>query len=196
MRSLIFALLLAAVCGCRAVPHFDTATTPGIDLIVHPLIGGPSREIDTGYRNGRCVLEIRNRTSEPILVVMNGDGSEEGWRTPIVRWFVVDGSGEPVTGRPPGRCGNINSLQSEAVKSLDPGSSITLDRQSVVTPWWLPPGRYTAVIELEHDPALEWMGVPLGEHDPIAMARIRASQGYLVRSRPFPLVVRPREEQR
>jgi hypothetical protein len=118
-------------------------------------------------------VRIRNRGSGPVVLVMPGDGSEDGRRTPIVKWQVeLVGS----LYKPPkvGRCGNINALVPDEVFELKPGESRLL-------PHWIPPvwvtqsGTYRLRLVYQNDPSLKWSGIPLGEHDRKAMLRVRGS---------------------
>src|SRR5262245_110834 len=61
-----------------------------------------------------------NKGKKPVTVVLPGDGSDVGWRTPVVRW----GKEERGTIR---RCGNINRLKPEEVIELLPGQRVKLD---------------------------------------------------------------------
>jgi hypothetical protein len=46
-------------------------------------------------------------------------------------------------------------------------------------------------LELEHIPDLEWGGVPLGEHSPTAMARLRQTPAFKAVSNVVEVTVRP-----
>src|SRR5262245_12420346 len=63
---------------------------------------------ESGYT--KFVGTIVNGGSSPVVLVKAGDGSEEGWRTPILTWKAVTSSGAPGKARDVGRCGNMNSI--------------------------------------------------------------------------------------
>ena len=116
---------------------------------------------------------IRNSGPATITLVEPGDGSDTGWRTPIVTWQVELVGGEH-TPQQAARCGNINALRPEEVFDLESGD------ERILGPW-VPDvrvtqtGKYRLRLKYENDPALEWSGIPLGEHDPNAMERIQKS---------------------
>jgi hypothetical protein len=121
-----------------------------------------------------------NAGSRPATVILPGDGSEVGWRTPIVRWD------PPATGHR--RCGNVNAATMDEIVLLQPGARVALGWLG--SPTFDGPGTYAVTLELMHDPDLEWRGVPLGEHPPDVMARIRSVPAYRVRSNVVEIRVR------
>lgn len=129
---------------------------------------------------GEAKIQLRNVGNTPMTLVMPGDGSDCGWRTPIIGWSVlpVDSDDDhPPT--PPrqgvGRCGNINSLKAEEVFTLRPGQSKTLGPWARLPTYNLKPGKYRVVVYYKNDPKLKWSGLPLGPHDQKAMQRIGES---------------------
>src|SRR5258708_7501230 len=69
----------------------------------------------------RFTVEIVNRSGREITLVRPGDGSDCGWRTPVVLWAVE--------GIKPGRlarCGNVNPLRPDEVFTLKPGQRASL----------------------------------------------------------------------
>jgi len=46
-------------------------------------------------------------------------------------------------------------------------------------------------LELEHIPDLKWAGVPLGEHSPTAMAKLRQTAAFQAVSNVVEVTVRP-----
>jgi hypothetical protein len=127
---------------------------------------------------------ITNKGKQPVTLVRPGDGSGDGWRTPIVQMSmipVVDKSGNLKASRPVeatpekrGRCGNINPLKADEVFKVAPGQTTKL------TNWHqrlhdIRPGRYSVVFLYANRPAMPWRGLPLGKHDAGAMRRVRNS---------------------
>ena len=136
-------------------------------------------------------LTLVNHTETAIVAVQPGDGSNGGSRTPILRFTARSSqSGQIVPPRQPeGGCGNINSLHSDEVFTVEPGASAELSG-TWVDPWsGLPPGSYRVTLEYHHEPTLEWSGIPLGEHDAESMQKIQGSAPYRCVSAPFTLIV-------
>jgi hypothetical protein len=111
-------------------------------------------------------VELTNKGTAPITIVLPGDGSECGWRTPILTWTPAIKMG--------GRCGNINPLQSNEVVTLLPGKSVVLGAW-VAAPALATPGKHKLTLTYENKPGLAWKGLALGKHDPAAMAKVKAS---------------------
>lgn len=143
----------------------------------HPMLGisAPSLHLKVGQRP-EIRAEVSNPGPDPAVLVMPGDRSDSGGRTPIITWMirVVRRDGEP--GREPITigCGNINPLRSEEVfvlkqdESRDLGSWVNL-------PPFRAPGVYEVQLKYENRPSLEWSGLPLAPHDADAMERVRNS---------------------
>jgi hypothetical protein len=116
------------------------------------------------------LVEVVNLTDRAITLVQPGDGSESGWRTPIVHWL-VEGVSSPAPFR---SCGNINALTAAEVFTLGPGQRAALDRW-LGGPTLPRPGKYKVRLRYENKPGQKWAGVPLGPHDVTAMIRVRCS---------------------
>lgn len=115
-----------------------------------------------------------NRGEGAVEVVLPGDGSSDGWRTPIVRWTVV-AEGESFAQLGGRRCGNINALQSDEVVTLRGGESVSIDRYGLFRPRLPESGSVSVSLSYENIPQLEWQGIALGPHDSASMSRVRAS---------------------
>jgi hypothetical protein len=131
----------------------------------------------------RLSAYLTNTGTVPLTLVMPGDGSVSGWRTPTIEW-ILEGNGQ-VPGLP--RCGNINPLQRGEVFTLAPGETRTLG------PWiHLPglraPGTTRAVMHYSNVPNIEWRGIPLGSHDRREMDRVHRSDRCHVASSPIEIV--------
>jgi len=118
-------------------------------------------------------VSVRNSGRATITLVEPGDGSGNGRRTPITTWE-VELVGSSYSAPKLGYCGNINPLTAGEVFELEPG-------QSHVFGSWVPPvfatepGTYRVRFKYVNDPLLRWGGIPLSEHDPKAMQRVRTS---------------------
>src|SRR5262249_49512808 len=114
----------------------------------------------------RLTLTLVNQGPHTLTLVEPGDGSNEGWRTPVLTW----------SPRPPdyARCGNISPLKPGEVFTLEPGQRKVLGGWAR-PPLPLPPGRHKLSVCYENVPHLRWSGLGLGEHDPETMDRVRRS---------------------
>lgn len=126
-------------------------------------------------------LRIVNSSKRSVTLVLPGDGSEDGMRTPRIRWT-------PESPRR-GRCGNINCLRSDEVFTLAPGEERELG-DWVGRPELPGPGTHRVAVTYENVPDLGWSGVPLGDHDEAAMERIRRSTPVRSTSNAIEVVVR------
>ena len=127
-------------------------------------------------------------------LVLPGDGSESGMRTPLVGWSVIP-TGDvrehpremPVAEM--ARCGNINAIRSPGVVSLAPGETLDLGPW-IGQPLFPGPGKYTVAFYYENRPDLPVTGIPLGVHDAGALSGIRRSAPCSARSNEVVVVVR------
>ncbi|MCC7074940.1 MAG: hypothetical protein IT383_26755 [Deltaproteobacteria bacterium] len=131
-------------------------------------------------------LTLVNLSSTTLVLVEPGDGSEMGWRTPILTWTIEpldDAARASATlAESWGRfCGNINALGANEVFELAPGARHTFGPW-VSSPHPRGPGRWRVSLRYQNQPTLAWGGVPLGEHDGTAMQRVRASSAVDVTS--------------
>src|SRR5215203_52009 len=58
----------------------------------------------------KFMIEVVNRHNRDVTLVKPGDGSEAGWRTPVVKWLLEDCKPIGVA-----RCGNVNPHRQEEV---------------------------------------------------------------------------------
>lgn len=124
-------------------------------------------------------ITIHNRGTVDVVLVEPGDGSEVGWRTPLIGWSCLpaDSTEEHPPVPPPlelFRCGNTNPLQRDEVFRLRPGESRELEGWAYF-PYRLAPGEYRIVLYYTNVPGLECGGVPLGADDEYAVQWIKAS---------------------
>ena len=176
LRRLAASALEQLEAKVRATPVLDalrehTHATRGVDLEV---------EYDAVSRRFRGALVNRRRA--PVTIVVPGDGSEAGMRTPHTRWEITD----PGTGENKGigwiGCGTINSMRPEEIVTLQPGQ-----RRSFV--YWKavpPPGRYRVVVHYDNDPT--W-GDAAAPATPI-LALIRRSDRLVLTSKAIEITVR------
>jgi hypothetical protein len=127
----------------------------------------------------RVQVELANISTTPVWLVAPGDGSDAGWRTPIIEWFLVpldaDAAAaiEAAKSNPPGRCGNMNPIMLADIFTLKPS-----ERRSL-TNWVQPrlPGRgaYRLSLRYRNVPSMPWHGEIKDRFDALAMERIKAS---------------------
>jgi hypothetical protein len=168
----------------------------------------------THVKGGKAVWEVRivNCGKKTVTLVQPGDGSDCGWRTPIVEW-VIDGK-VPGTGamevrevvkdgrnRKPelqaacltdcaqriARCGNINALKANEVFDIPPSKEVGLNAWVGFPP--LDPGKHKVIVRYFNLPEYVWKGKPLGEHDKKAMQRVKNSLKAALESNPFEIMV-------
>src|SRR5262245_38101006 len=98
---------------------------PAADDPTKPVIAVELKALTPVLKKGqypRFSVEVVNRSGREITLVKPGDGSDCGWRTPIVTWTV-----EGVQPRGLARkCGNVNPLRPDEVFTLKPGQRASL----------------------------------------------------------------------
>ena len=127
------------------------------------------------------IATLVNRGKNEVMLVEPGDGSECGWRTPLVEW-------SRQARYRGGRCGNINELRMDEVFVLRPGESRVL-KEWIGRPYLSGPGKYPVSMSYKNQPDREWMGLPLGKHDSKAIERIRHSTAVSITSNTVVVVV-------
>ena len=121
---------------------------------------------------------ITNLGDKPVTLVQPGDGSNCGWRTPLIGWSVRPAGDMRHPDKPrmtsQARCGNINTLGPDEVFTIESGATAKFSS------WVMRPnipgrGKHTVVFYYENRPDLQWKGIPLGRHDPAAMRKVKSS---------------------
>ncbi len=169
--SSVLALLCASLlCACETSSSVASASVaPEVELLIE-------RVTDSDWN-----ASLVNHGAEPVIVVLPGDGSAAGWRTPIVRWTVVGEEGD-VPDRSGGRCGHLNALQSDEVVTLMPGAAVSLDRYGMPRPRLPRSGATQVSLTYENVPRMKWKHWTLGRHDSRALRRLRKSTPLSLRS--------------
>jgi len=159
----------------------------GLLLLAHLLVGQPSESASCGLvlevtplqqsvRPGQppaATAILTNRGERSLTLVMPGDGSERGRRTPFVLWRF-----EPPTQLDIIGCGSITGLEQGEVFVLAPGDSRVLG--SVRAAQFLRAGSYKATVAYENNPDAPFHGMPTKPHDEVELARVRASDRCIV----------------
>lgn len=182
-RSYVVALLLASnlVPPVTAQDLSVTIEAPAYPIHVHAYTEFSVRITNTGKR--------------AAILTMPGDGSESGWRTPLVGWSILPA--QDAEARHPelpprnteGRCGHVNSIGRDEVFVLNPGECRAL--ADVAGPWFPQEGRYRVVFYYQNLPALKPGGAPFAPHDPTALALMQRSTPCLLRSNELQVSVLP-----
>jgi hypothetical protein len=178
--SSLFVLSLVVAAGCRQGP---SAPKPIPNAKLRIELSTDSRPISPGGIPDLNAVLI-NDGPEAAVIVLPGDGSVRGLRSPIVRW------------NPPmvsAGCGNIDRLMRSELVTLEAGDRIHLSR-AIGWPELSKPGKQMVSLELENVPGLVWRGIPLGEHDPVAMEMVRNSMPFKVVSNVVEIEVGPDDE--
>jgi len=98
------------------------------------------------------VLVLTNTGSTPLHLVTPGDGSESGWRTPVLTWTAT-ADGKPASTAPLARCGLMNRIKKDEIFTLAPGASREI--REWLPRLSLPAGRYTVRLTYRNDPTIE-----------------------------------------
>jgi hypothetical protein len=196
---------------------FANATSAPAPIGVAPFLELRLRAATTKAKDGKrsaWEVVIVNRGRKPVTLVHPGDGSESGWRTPIIEW-VIDGKVERELGgevvvlkkgekdaKPElkpvcltdrcmrlQRCGNIGALKASDVFDLLPGKEVKFTSDLYPPTLWK--GTRKVAVRYFHIPTLKWRGLPLKKHDEKAMERIKKSAPVTLESNTVEVVVQP-----
>lgn len=175
MRWLFAAIALLSVSGLA--PSVVRVYRPA-EVKLRIELSATSKSIRVGTRP-EFVARLVNDGAEPITVVLPGDGSYSGRRTPVLRW-------DPPLERRAG-CAHINALRADEVVTLAAGASVPLHvsmREMTLV------GKHALSLEMENIPDKQWGGILGGEHDPAALDRLRRTLPYEAKSNVVEIEVR------
>ncbi|MCA1593462.1 MAG: hypothetical protein LC754_12600 [Acidobacteria bacterium] len=127
-------------------------------------------------------LVIKNQGDRAVRLVEIGDGSESGWRTPVVALSIIKDDNaaqhptEPSTELKVRDCGNVNALKWGEVFRLAPGDTRELSAETWRPPF-LEPGVYRVVVLYANRPSMSWFkgGIFSGRDNPLEMWRVQHS---------------------
>lgn len=136
----------------------------------------------TAKGKSEVVVDVVNRGTLPVTLVHPGDGSEAGWRTPIVTWTYepLDDKARVAAAREPQdlRCGMMNMLTLDEVFTLKPGAKKRLkDWTNLRLPG---DGTWKVTLRYQNEPDHLWKNSELPD-GPAARA-VRASTAVDVTS--------------
>jgi len=195
IRTIVLACFWTGAGLCSADPLQNRQETAPATLDLH--IAAKDASLTLGQQP-QITATITNKGSVPVMLVLPGDGSKWGWRTPLVGFSSMK-SDKDKPKHPAavplyrgGRCGNINALKNNEVFTLAPGKSKDLP-DWIGCPAFTEPGTYSVVFYYANDPARKWVGVPLGKHDTDAMKQVEKSHPCLLISNELKLTVKAKE---
>jgi hypothetical protein len=144
----------------------------------------------------KITATIVNGGKDAVTLVQPGDGSDVGWRPPVIGWSAVKVDSADAQAKHPDkpkldhspRCGNINALKADEVFNVEAGKQKDLN-EWIGQPALPTPGTYKVVCYYANEPGRQWKGVPLGEHDAAAMTRVQASTACRLRSNEVTITV-------
>lgn len=179
MNRTIFLFIVVAplfAVGCAGDPEPDpNAPPPRLKLELQA-----ETPVITLGKTPKFVAHLVNEGDKPVTIVLPGDGSSMGWRTPVVRW-------KPDVDRNR-KCGNINSLKADEVITLVAGQKIRLSGW-IDVPKLSEAGKHAVTLEIENIPDIEWRDEP--HHNAAAMARVKRSPRFKVQSNVVEVEVQP-----
>lgn len=181
-----FSLAIAIGCLCLQVAGCSDAETrewpemPDSDTGLALILSPDSQTIKNGDEPV-FTAKLINRGTRELTLVAPGDGSDCGWRTPLLEWSRVPRD-------PGGRCGNTNPLKSDDVFKLQPGEARVL-KGWLRQPYLSGRGHYRVSLRYTNEPERGIGGIPVGEHDPAALEAVQHSTPVTVVSNAVEIVV-------
>lgn len=110
--------------AARAVAADDPPAAPAPESDPKPATPAPQgdtcglkatlREV-TPKNEGGYALTLTNNGKKAVILVVPGDGSEAGWRTPEITWIATS-NGKPGVREEGGRCGMMNAIASVPIR--------------------------------------------------------------------------------
>lgn len=166
-RTRTAALLLSLGALAPAVilaesPAFPTPPSCGVRLSI-ALKSPPTPEDPWAEVTGT----LKNEGAKAVVLVEPGDGSESGWRTPVLSWHarrIGPGRVRDILLDPGPRCGLMNGPDPQReIFRLAPGASRSLSGWALVVPPLGAPGVYEVVLIYTNDPRIGFRGEILGD---------------------------------
>lgn len=109
---------------------------------------------------------LTNKEDKVVNLVLPGDGSQSGSRTPIIKWSVVKlaedmqaSSSADFHLRTGPRCGNMNALEENELVQLLPEQSRSLGSWIGVPQLPEEVGKYSVRLSYKNDPKIKWEGM-------------------------------------
>lgn len=156
-RPTLYASLLLLAALLIAIPASTAEDAPKLDL---ELIA-PDKAPTSGAHHSGYKAILHNKCDKPVTLVLPGDGSSVGWRTPHIRWSLAPVGKELQAHKPMGaRCGNINGFRPTEIFVLEPGAKKDLGGWigGVTFP---AAGEFDLVLHYENDPERPMKGLQM-----------------------------------
>jgi hypothetical protein len=127
---------MGSATGSSTTSTEETSTNAPLPPLPSCGLKATVRDLGSTHGDARFVLTLKNESSKPVRLVLPGDGSEVGWRTPALTWSATSGS-QAVSPAPSPRCGMMNHIEPAEIITLAPGASREMTE-------WIPPPPFTA----------------------------------------------------
>lgn len=124
--------------------------------------------------------KVANHGNVAVTLVVPADGSESGWRTPVIGWSAIplNKKADKHPAEPPpfkGRdCGVVSAARREDIFTLGPGESREFS-DWIFYPQFKQAGKYRVVFYYNNDPSLRVGGLTPRPHDEEAIQRMSKS---------------------
>lgn len=173
---------------CLILPAIVTAAPDkGDGLILE--ITAPEKALVSGAPQHGFRAVLHNRGEKAFDLVLPGDGSDVGWRSPTVTWLLDQPDKGAVAKAPAlGRCGTINEFKATELFTLKPGGSKDLGG-------WLGgvsfphAGTYDLQLRYMNDPKLKQQGLKMPRQGEDPYVAVKKTDANTVTSAPLRLVV-------
>jgi carboxypeptidase family protein len=156
--------------GARAAPPDST-----IRLSIRSTAGGTVHTLAKPWPPDWIEVTLQNTGRDTVTLVLPGDGSDCGRRTPLLEWNVRELGGPALDRMGIGVCGNINPLYANEVFKLAPGAQRKFTTMFPRNFRYQKSHRYQFRLSYENRPAMEWHGLLIGVHDADALRLLRVS---------------------
>jgi hypothetical protein len=173
-------ILAACVCLVLLVSSQSSdarqARTDGIRLSIRSLSGKTVRtgRFDRPYAPDWIEITLRNEGRDPVMLVLPGEGSDVGARTPLIDWEIRDKDGHRIQRDGALFCGQRNELNSEAVFQLAPHEERRFKSEIPETYPYEKGHKYLVTFKYENRPDMKWPppSMAWAPDDPDAVQRL------------------------
>lgn len=150
----------------------ETVVNPGPDIRIEVKVQRAVVKRGEKSKTPIVTVELVNHEKDPVVVIRPGDGSDCGWRTPVITWYLDEKKCSGIGG-----CANINPLQAKEIVELKAGGRLRLEEWLGVPPMeHFKPGIHHLYVEYDHRPDMKWGVFPRKTPESKTMERIRNSQ--------------------
>jgi hypothetical protein len=176
-RTILAACVCLALLSASHSSDGSQKRTDGIRLSIRSLSG---KTVRTGRfdRPHDCIeITLRNEGRNPVVLVMPGEGSDVGARTPVIDWEIRDKNGHRLERDGASFCGQRNELNSEAVFQLAPREERRFKSEIPETFLYEKGHKYLVTFKYENRPGMKWPppSMAWAPDDPDAVQRLANS---------------------